>query len=330
MIKRIVALAAASTLLAACGSTTSDDDSKSGGPWAYTDASGKTVKLDSTPKRIIAHAGEAAALISFGLKPIAIYGDMPQKDDPNLKNLDLKGITNLGETWGEVDVEKAATLNADLIVADYWPVEKSYSGIEASTEAKKKGFDKLAPVVGASQGDGSILALIEGYEKLAKSLGADLDDPKVAAGKKDFEAAVANFEKATAAKKDLTALAVSPADDLLYVAVPKYAPELKDFQKWGLDVVNPSAPDKKFPYWENLSWENADKYQPDLLLMDDRTYPSNVKLAEKQPTWKSIKAAEAGATVPWPAYWLHTYNDYTVQLKALTKAVNDADASIGS
>ena len=198
-----------------------------------------------------------------------------------------------------------------------------------STKASSKKLTKLAPIVGSAQG-GSIVTLIEGYEKLAESLGADLDDAKVAAGKKEFDTAVANFKKTTAAKKGLTALAVSPTEDLLYVAVPEHAPELLDFQKWGLEVIEPSAPDKKFPYWENLSWENADKYQPDLLLMDDRSYPGNVKLADKQPTWRNIKAAKSGATVPWPAYWLHTYPDYAKQLETLTTALNSADTSIGS
>jgi iron complex transport system substrate-binding protein len=83
-------------------------------------------------------------------------------------------------------------------------------------------------------------------------------------------------------------------------------------------VIVPDAPDANFPYWENLSWENADKYQPDLLLIDDRTYPQNLRQAEKQPTWSSIRAAAAGSVAPWPGYWIHTYGDFAEQLEALT------------
>ncbi len=324
----VMVAALAASVLAACGSDSTDGGETSGGPWTYTDASGKTVTAESTPTRIIAHAGEAAALMSFGIKPVGIYGDVPVEDDPSLKNLDLSGITILGETWGEIDIEKAATLNPDLIVADWWPVENAYSGMEEGVKEESKKIKELAPVVGAAQGD-SIVTLIEGYEKLAESLGADLSDPEIAQGKEDFEAAVADFQDTLAGKEGLTALAVSPTSDLLYVAVPEHAPELLDFQKWGLDVIDPTDPHKAFPYWENLSWENADKYQPDLLLMDDRSYPANVKTAEDQPTWDSIKAAEAGATVPWPAYWLHTYPDYTVQLQALTEALDAADPTTG-
>lgn len=322
-----VAALLATSILAACGSSASEDDPESGGPWSFTSADGKTVKLDTTPKRIIASGAEAAALMSFGIKPVGIYATGPVKDDPNLKDLDLSGITILGETWGEIDVEKAASLKPDLIVADWWPAEKAYSGLEEGAKAASKKIVDLAPIVGVSQGD-SIEELAQGYEKLAVSLGADVDDPKIAEDKKAFEAALEDFKEAVKAKPGLSVLAVSPADDLLYVANPKYAPELLDFQRWGLDVMTPDKPDKGFPYWENLSWENADKYQPDLLLIDDRAYESTVKQGEKQPTWSNIKAAKAKAYVPWPAYWMHSYGDYAEQLTQLTAAIEKADADL--
>lgn len=322
-----VAALLATSILAACGSSASEDDAESGGPWSFTSADGKTVKLDTTPKRIIASGAEAAALMSFGIKPVGIYATGPVKDDPNLKDLDLSGITILGETWGEIDVEKAASLKPDLIVADWWPAEKAYSGLEEGAKAASKKIVDLAPIVGVSQGD-SIEELAQGYEKLAVSLGADVDDPKIAEDKKAFEGALEDFKEAVKAKPGLSVLAVSPADDLLYVANPKYAPELLDFQRWGLDVMTPDKPDKGFPYWENLSWENADKYQPDLLLIDDRAYESTVKQGEKQPTWSNIKAAKAKAYVPWPAYWMHSYGDYAEQLTQLTAAIEKADADL--
>jgi iron complex transport system substrate-binding protein len=76
--------------------------------------------------------------------------------------------------------------------------------------------------------------------------------------------------------------------------------------------------------------ENADKYQPDLLLVDDRTYPQNLRQAERQPTWRSIRAAAAGAVAPWPGYWVHTYDDFAEQLEALTAVIDQADPNIGS
>lgn len=287
------------------------------------------MELESTPSRIIAHAGEAASLMAYGIRPVGIYADESVETEPNLQGLDLSGIEILGEEWGVIDVEKAAELDPDLIVADWWPAEKAHSGLEDGVKEESKKLAELAPVVGAAQGE-SILELAQGYEKLAASLGADVDDPKYAKGKDAFEASLTRFKTAVAAKPGLTALAVSPADDLLYVAVPEHAPELLDFKSWGLDVIVPDNPDKDFPYWENLSWENADKYQPDILLIDSRQYDSLLEKAAAHPTWKSIRAADKGAFVKWPAFWLHTYADYAEALDALTADIEKADANIGA
>ena len=299
------------------------------GPWSWTDGSGRTVELDQAPERIIAHAGAAAALMTYGIRPIAIYGDESVDTDPNLDGLDLTGIEIIGEEWGTIDVAKASTLSPDLVVADYWPVEKAYSGMENGTKKSSRKLADLAPVVGAAQGE-SILAMVEEYEALAASLGADTADPEFADDKQRFEAALAEFQDLMAEKDGLSALAVSPTDDLLYVANPEFAPELLDFQEWGLEVIDPETPDPDFPYWENVSWENADKYQPDVLLMDSRTFDDSLKTGEAQPTWTSIGAAEAEQVVEWPAFWLHTYADYADALEQLTDELADADAEVGS
>ncbi|GAA4455533.1 ABC transporter substrate-binding protein [Phytohabitans houttuyneae] len=333
--RTVVAVAALSAVLAGCG-----DDSSGGGdsaaaapagPWSFTDGSGQVVKADKTPTRIIAHAGEAAALMSFGIKPVGIFADESVKTDPNLKNLDLTGIEILGEEWGKIDVEKAAALRPDLIVGDWWPAEKAHSGMEEGVDEKSKKLAELAPVVGVSQGK-SIVALADGYEDLAASLGAKVDSPEIAANKKRFEDSVAAFKQAVAGKADLTVAAMSPADDKVYVANPEYAPELLDLQSWGLKVINPASPDPGFPYWENLSWENADKYQPDLILWDGRSFTAtaNAEWGKKQPTWFKIKAAKAGAVVAWPAFWLHTYGDFATELDKLTEAVKAADPNVGA
>lgn len=326
-----LATSLAMTALAACGSSDGDDKAAAtkDGPWSYVSGSGDTVKVDHTPVRIIAHSDEAAALLSYGIKPVGIYGNEKPADNRNLAGYDLDGIAVLGTEWGEIDVEKAAALNPDLIVADWWPAEKSYSGFEDGVKAKSKKLLDLAPVIGGSQGR-SLVETVGYYEGLAESLGADVDDSEGAEDKAAFDDAVDRFEKAAAAKPDLTVMAMSPADDLLYVANPAYAPELLDFQKWGLDVLAPKSPDKAFPYWENLSWEKADTYQPDLVLMDDRAWDQSQQIAAKQPTWKSIRAVAAGAVVAWPAYWIHTYASYAEELEKLAAEIEKAKTDIGA
>jgi len=329
LLRPVLAAATLTVLLAGCGGSPAPE-STTGGSWSFTDGSGAVVSLDHTPTRIIAHAGEAAALMSFGIRPVGIYADQPVDTDPNLRDLDLSGIEVLGEEWGSIDVERAAALRPDLIVADWWPAENAHSGFEEGVDEKSKRLAELAPVVGATQGD-SIVDIIEWYESLAASLGADVDDPEIAADKRRFEDAVEAFREAVAAKPGLTVAAMSPYEDLVYVANPEYAPELQDFQRWGLKVINPDSPDPGFPYWETLSWENCDKYQPDLILWDDRAYTPtiNAEWGERQPTWFSVRAAAAGAVTAWPAFWLHTYGHYATELERLTEAIRTVDENIG-
>jgi iron complex transport system substrate-binding protein len=326
-VKRLLLASVATALfLAGCGSSDSSSDDAADQKWSYTSGDGKTYSADEVPQRIIAQGDSAAALMAFGIKPIAIYSDTPIEESKSLRDLDLSGIEILGETWGQIDAETAAGLNPDLIVATYWPLEKSYSGFEEGVEDGSKKVAKLATVVGPEQGD-SVQTKLEGFEQLAQSLGADTDDTKIAADKQAFEAAVDRFKTTVAAKKGLTALAVSPSEDMLYVAAPAEASELNDFTSWGLDIMVPDSPDPDFAYWENLSWENADKYQPDVLMMDDRTADPS-KVTDAQPTWKNIKAAEAGALVDWPAFWIHTYADYAEQLDALSDAIEKIDPDL--
>ncbi len=293
--------------------------------WVYTDGAGKTVTLPDTPARIVAHANAAAGLIPLGIRPIGIYADGPVADDPSLRGLDLSGIEILGETWGEIDIEKLAAAAPDLIIAEYWPLEKAYSGMESGA-ADGSLIEQIAPVAGPAQGN-SIETLVGDYEKLAELLGADLAATDVVADKAHFHEAKAAFQAAIAAKPGLTVMAVWAGTDALYVAVPENASELADFKAWGLDLVTPEKPDD-FAYWETLSWENADKYQPDLILVDDRS--ANTKpTALAQPTWTTIRAAAKGQVGDWPAFWMRNYKVYGEQLDKLTATINATDETVG-
>ena len=321
-------LLAASLLLAACGGSDASDasDTPAGGAdaWSYVDGSGTETTLDAAPSRIVAHASAAAALLSFGVRPVGIFADSPVEDDLALQDLDLEGIEIVGEQWGVINVEAVAALEPDLIVSEWWPIEKGYTGMEDGAGADFETLQAIAPVVGIAQGP-SIVDMIEDYADLAGQLGADLDDAVVEDNRAAFDEAVAGFEAAVDAKPDLSVLAVSPTPEGLYVAVPEYSAELSDLAGWGLDLVVPSDPDDGFEYWETLSWENADKYQADLLIVDERTYPANLEQAEEQPTWMSLEAAAADAVAVWPAYWVRTYADYTGALEQLVVAVERAD-----
>ena len=155
--------------------------------------------------------------------------------------------------------------------------------MEDGVEEKSKKIAELAPVVGAAQGD-SIVDLIEGYEELAESLGADVDGGDAAAAKAEFEAARDAFSAAAAAKPGLTALAISPYDDKLRRRRARSTrPSCSTSSAGASTSSTRTKPDPDFPYWQSLSFENADTYQPDLLLFDDRNYPGNLETLEAQP-----------------------------------------------
>lgn len=294
--------------------------------WTYTDGGGKTVTLPDVPKRIVAHANVAAGLIPLGIRPVGIYVDGPVKDDPSLRGLDLTGIEILGEAWGEIDIEKLAAAKPDIIIAEYWPLEKAYSGMEAGA-ADSSLIEQIAPVAGPAQGN-STVALIEDYEKLATLLGADLSNLAIAAEKAKFETSKAAFQAAVKAKPGLNALAVWAGTDALYVASAAGSAELSDFVSWGLNVISPEVADDR-GYWETVSWETVDKYQPDLVLVDDRAGPATLAAAEAQPTWTTIRAVAKGQVGDWPAFWMRNYKVYAEQLDKLTATINATDETVG-
>lgn len=292
--------------------------------WTYTDGSGQTVTLDAVPSRIVASADAAAGLIPLGIRPVGIYADSPVSESKALQGLDLTGIEIVGEAWGEIDIEKVAALQPDLVIAEYWPLDKAWSGGDAVSGADSP-LRALVPVTGPTQAD-SILTLIHDYEALAESLGADLAAPDIAADKAAFDTALADFRAAIEASPGLSVLAVWAGADALYVAAAEGSAELMDFQNWGLDVISPETADDR-GYWETLSWENADKYQPDLVIVDNRSAQTMVT-AEAQPTWTTIRAVEAGAVADWPAFWLRNYRAYATALDHLTEAILAADPAL--
>ncbi|MFI8633428.1 hypothetical protein ACIGEP_12610 [Microbacterium sp. NPDC077663] len=323
-----VATVAVAAVLAVTGCSPSQTPAatSSAGSWTFTSGDGETYTAPEVPTRIIAHAYAAKALMEFGITPVGIYADGPIAEDVGLEGVDFDGVEILGEEWGKIDVAAAAELAPDLIVGDWWPAEDAYSGFEGGVEEESKKLADLATVVGPSQGD-SIVGLIEGYADLAESLGADAD--QIADARAEFDAAVTDFQAANEENPGVSALAISPWDVNYAVAVPEYAPELLDFQRWGLAVVDPETPDPDFPYWQTLSMEEADAYQPDLIMFDDRNHPGGEQILEAAPISSSIAAYAAGQTTTWPAYWLHTYSDYAAQLTRLAEVIRDTDTSVG-
>src|SRR5690606_30372285 len=229
----------------------------------------------------------------------------------------------VGQTWSEVDIEKVAALQPDLIVGEWWDRNEAWSGGQDLTAL----LTPIAPITGIAATD-SIVGMIEDYEVLAERLGADLTQADIAADRANFDAARDAFKAAVAAKPGLTVLAVYAGSDALYVADPAGAAELLDLQSWGLDLVSPEGVDATGNnYFETVSWENADKYPADLILVDNRS-ASTLQIALAQHTWTLNPGAAAGQVTDWPAFWLRNYAAYAGELEKLTAAINAADPDL--
>ncbi|GGL15171.1 ABC transporter substrate-binding protein [Mangrovihabitans endophyticus] len=319
---------AAAGLLGACGADGDDaPSSPSGspsGPWAFTDDRNDRVTADAVPSRIVAFTGTAAAMVDFGIdrQIVGVFGETTKADgsaDPQAGDLDVTAVTVLGNAWGEFSVEKYAALRPDLLVTHmYDPGALWY----VPDDSKDKIL-ALAPSVAITTARKSLVKVIERYAELCASLGADLRAATVTAAKARFDAASDAVRKAAAANGGLRVLAASGSPDLFYVSTPKTSADLMYFAELGVQIVVPEKTDGG-DYFESLSWENAGKYDADLILLDARsTALAPADLAAK-PTWSDLPAVKANQITPWDAVPRFSWAGSAPLLERLAQAVQRA------
>lgn len=324
----VLAMGAAGCASSSDGST-GEGAKGTGEPFAFTDDRGETVELDKpTDIRVVAQEDAAVALMHLGIKPVGIFGGQPMDTNPLLEDLDLSGIESLGEAWGQIKMEKLAALQPDLIISTFYTGEDGVlfeGGVYGfGTEKQQGDAQELAPIIAIDATQPSSQA-ISRFSELAATLGADVESGEVAEERADFEAAVEDL-KAAAAESGASVLAVTPATDGMYVAVPDAFADTRDLVDWGVNMMTPDG-DLVSSYYELLSWENAAKYQPDVVLVDDRGYTLSAdQLAEEQPTWTDIDAAAAGRVGYWSRITLD-YADYTEHVTQLTELLKATDGS---
>ncbi|MBX6385840.1 MAG: ABC transporter substrate-binding protein [Microbispora sp.] len=323
--------AAALTLaLAACGSgdPAPPTAGRSATSWSFTDDRKQTVTAAAAPSRIVAFTGTAAALADYGLqdKIVGVFGETKRADgspDPQAGDLDVNKVTILGNVWGEFNIEKYAALRPDLLVTHmYDPGALWY----VPDESKDK-IVKLAPTVAVSVARVPMTEPIERYAALAESLGADLKAPKVAEAKARFEAAAESVRKAVAENPGIKVLAASGSPDVLYVSNPEVNTDLMYFAQLGVEVVKPDKPGEG-GYYENLSWENADKYDADLILLDDRATALQPKDLASKPSWTKLPAVKAGQIVGWNPVPRFSYAGAAPILENLATAIRGAKKQV--
>ncbi|MGW2381386.1 ABC transporter substrate-binding protein [Streptomyces sp. NPDC001658] len=314
-------------LLTACGG--SDDEpadgragaSTSGGPWTFKDDRGTTIRTDSTPKRIVAFVGAAAVLHDFGIECVGVFGPTKLENgepDPRAGGIDVNKVTILGNTYPQFNVERYAALRPDLLVAQMTDPPALWYVPEES--AKK--IESLAPSVGILTTKSSLTKVIDRFTELAASLGADVKSAELATARTIFETASAHLRRAaTRSSGRLKVMAISAAPDLMYVANPDDFTDLRYYKSLGVDFVTP-AKLSEGGFWHQLSWENADTYDADVILVDNR--PGTLQpadLAKAEPTWARLPAVRAKQIFPWVNEERFSHAGYGPRIDSLAAAL---------
>ncbi|WP_233521338.1 ABC transporter substrate-binding protein [Streptomyces triticagri] len=319
--------AGASTLLAACGSADDGAAADGKGSWAFTDDRDRTARSDGTPRNLVAYVGAAAALHDLGVDCKGVFGPTKLKNgkpDIQAGDLDVDKVTVIGNAWGEFSIEKYASLQPDLLITTMnespvlWYVpEESVKKVEA-----------LAPSIGILTAKSSLTGVIDRFAELAESLGADLQSKRVKDAEARFRKASQALRRAareaSAKGSGLRVMAVSAQADLLYVGAPDYFTDLRYYQDHGVRLVKPDNPAANGVFAE-LSWENADKYPADVILLDRRTgnlQPDELKASK--PTWAKLPAVRAGQVVPWQNEARFSHAGYAPLIESLTEALQQA------
>ncbi|MGY0460142.1 ABC transporter substrate-binding protein [Kitasatospora sp. cg17-2] len=316
--------------LAACGSGGGsgtkgpDGGGADGRAWSFTDDRGRAVTAKSTPHRIVAFTGTAAALHDFGLadRIVGVFGETRRADgkaDPAAGDLDIDKVTIVGNAWGEFGIEKYAALRPDLLVTHMYDPDALWY---VPDESKDKIL-ALAPGVAVTTARVPLPEPIKRYAALAESLGADLNARRVAEAKARFEAAAETLRQAAKAAGGLKVMAASGSADLFYVTNPAVSTDLMYFRELGVDFVVPDALDPQ-GYFESLSWENAGKYRADLILLDNRSTALQPADLAAKPAWSALPAVKAGQVTPWDAVPRFSWLGAAPLLEDLAKAVQGA------
>ncbi|EST25400.1 ABC transporter substrate-binding protein [Streptomyces roseochromogenus] len=318
--------------LAACGDDKGkDSDAGSGtkaaksGPWSFKDDRGTTVKLDKVPADIVAFTGVGAALFDYGVQVKGVFGPTKTsagKPDVQAGDMDISKVTILGNTWGQFNIEKYAALAPDVLITTMFD---NAGTLWYVPEESKKKIAQLAPSVGISAYDRQLTEPLQRVWDLAESLGADMKAAKVTDAKKRFEAAAARLRAAAKAKPDLKVMAGSASDQLFYVSGTHLSVDLEYFKALGVNFVEPPESAKKQGggWFESLSWENVDKYQADIIMMDDRSsaiQPAGIS----KPTWKKLPAVKAGQVISRSPEPILSYDKCVPLLTSLAEALEKA------
>lgn len=323
-----------SALLTACGAQessdgdTEDDQGTGSGEFSFTDDRGEHVSLDSTPATLVAFIGAAAALTDYGIECTGVFGPTTRDNgEPDVQagDVDVDSVTILGQEWGEFDVEEYAGLEPDLLITNMFEQDVLWYVPDDSADE----ITSLAPSIGilvAPTTDEPNLTLttpIRRYARLAEALGADLEAASARKAKTRFEEAADTLRQAARDNPGIRVMACSAAADLFYVSSPDAAADLSYFASLGVNLVTPDELDDG-GYYQSLSWENADTYPADVLLLDNRSSALQPEDLTDKPTWNRLPAVKADQITSWNCEPRYSYAGCAPLLEELAEAISTA------
>ena len=225
-------------------------------------------------------AAPQPALIPLGIRPVGIYADTPIADDLALDHLDLEGIEIVGEEWGVINVEAVAALEPDLIVAEWWPVEKAYSGLEEGTgggqpaDARDRTDRRPCARPVDRQDDRGLRAAGQEPRRPTSTappsplIGPGSTPPSPASRPPSWPSPTSPRWRSRRPRSRCTS------------RFPSTRPSCPTSSAGASTSWCPTPPTRASSTGRRSSWENAAKYQADLLIVDERGYPANVEEAE--------------------------------------------------
>ncbi|MFD5830364.1 ABC transporter substrate-binding protein [Lentzea sp. NPDC060358] len=317
-------------LVAGCGGNAPADQQQGTGQWSFKDDRGKEVTAPERPKRVVAQVSAAGALKDFGVDVVGTFGPLKRADgttDPEAGSIDPSKVTDItGPGYGEIDFEKFAALDADLVVAGYYP---EVTGLWHLTAEFEKKVLEIAPTVGIGQSKIKLPEGIKRFQELAQSLGGDTGSAKVKADEEAFTKAADRLKaigaKMTAANQKIQVVGGDPK--LFYVAVPARNPDLDWYvSELGLPLLTPEKPDTEGGgYFQSLSWENSGTYKEHVIMWDTRQHVLNPeKMKEGHPVFQALPAVQANRFVEWNAVAPLSYSSYAAIMNKLADQLDQA------
>lgn len=313
---------AATGVLSACGPNTTDDQNSGGGSggWSFTDDRGEEITLDRTPARIAGLNDAIASLWNYGIVPVASFGYTGLDADVNFDGKDTSKVTEVGSTYGEINLVRLQAQKPDLIITHAYPEDSS-----GKVDPKKPlyGFKdlkqqedaaKIAPIVALAM-TGSADKVVARTTEFAKSLGAD--QKLLTEKKRGYDSARKRLREATSS--GLTVMAVAAYEtDGVHIAKAEDDPALRSYTDLGMNYPDPGG---DAYYWRQVAWENITDFRTDVVLYSLRAMSGDEML--KQPTFANMPVAKAKQVYPWE----FSAMDYVAQAATINRLAENLEGA---